>query len=526
MHAVLVGNMLLETQEQSTWIANTSRGPNRVAIYNEHFIPLSGKRHPELMGTTFAQNFPEIWPYFEGVFFDAEKTGLATQVFEMEMFVTRSDFLEETYFTGNFTPLRGLKGTVEGFYNAVYEVTSLKIRDRRRDMISHMVIPTNLEKPFADCVIPFLEEGPRDIPMALLYELDIEDSVAGKTTLLLRGKIGVPDDHPLAAKVLDFDGGEGIVPLLRKSEQGLVTIPTDENFDRVQWLGFEEPSQYISILPLNCSAKPFGYLVTGTNPRHRIDEDHEVFMKDLATKISAIATALVGAEEIRKRAARLEKSLADSERQIRYMAQHASVGMQHLSFDGKMIWANEQYYNMTGHSRLEKLQYKNSFIDVFLEEDQTKALDAWNLLLRGEANISTELRLKKMFTPPSGDPEPACILALSFPYLEDGKIMSIMTCITDVSSLKWAEASEARNAADAREAKRQQEEFIDLVSHELRNPLSAIFQLADTIISSHPDSEEVGTPEDNPLAEALRGNIEAASTILMCAKHQKRIVDE
>lgn len=478
------------------------------------------------MGTTFENNFSEIWPYFEGVFLEAENTGIATQVFEMEMFVERSGFVEETYFTGNFNPLRGLTGKVEGFYNAVYEVTSLKIQERRRDMINRMKNPSSLDKPFVDCVIPFLKEIPRDIPMALLYEMDVEDSVAGKSTMLLRGTIGVPDNHHLAAKVLDFDGCEGIVPLLRKAEQDIITIPIDEKFDGIQWGGFEEPSKYISILPLTCSAKLFGFLVVGTNPRQKMDKEHELFMKDLSSKISDVATSLVGAEEIRKRAARLERSLVDSERQIRYMAQHASVGMQHLSFDGKTIWANEQYYNMTGHSRLEKMQYKHSFIDVFLEEDQPKALDTWNLLLQGEANVSTELRLKRMFTPPSGDAEPACILALSFPYLQDGKIMSIMTCITDISSLKWAEAFEARNAADAREAKRQQEEFIDLVSHELRNPLSAIFQLADTIISSHPDGEDIGTPEDNPLAEALRGNIEAASTILMCAKHQKRIVDE
>jgi hypothetical protein len=49
---------------------------------------------------------------------------------------------EETYFTGNFTPVRGDTGKVEGFYNAVYEITKLKIGERRREMIAAMEIPT------------------------------------------------------------------------------------------------------------------------------------------------------------------------------------------------------------------------------------------------------------------------------------------------------------------------------------------------------------------------------------------------
>lgn len=102
-----------------------------------------------------------------------------------------------------------------------------------------------------------------------------------------------------------------------------------------------------------------------------------------------------------------------------------------------------------------------------------------------------------------------------------------MTFTSDVSAFRWAELSEARKAAEASEAKRKQEEFIDLVSHELRNPLSAIFQLADTIINSFPKTDRVdGALGNADLKEALKTNIENANTILMCAKHQKRIVDD
>tara|TARA_R110002060_G_scaffold76694_2_gene87309 strand:+ start:54 stop:1052 length:999 start_codon:yes stop_codon:yes gene_type:complete len=129
-----------------------------------------------------------------------------------------------------------------------------------------------------------------------------------------------------------------------------------------------------------------------------------------------------------------------------------------------------------------------------------------------------------MFNPPSGDPEPAIVLIHSFRVVEEGRLKSLMAFTTDVSAFKWAEASEARKAAAAQEAKRQQEEFIDFVSHELRNPLSAIFQLAETIITSFPADGNAIT--QSQLIDALNGNIDNAKTILMCAKHQKRIVDD
>lgn len=78
-----------------------------------------------------------------------------------------------------------------------------------------------------------------------------------------------------------------------------------------------------------------------------------------------------------------------------------------------------------------------------------------------------------------------------------------------------------------------------MTSHEMRNPLSAIFQCADAIasalttlqefghIKSSSERSEAGTRtsvvgKEDPIAFA----IEAAGTITLCAQHQKRIVDD
>jgi signal transduction histidine kinase len=60
-----------------------------------------------------------------------------------------------------------------------------------------------------------------------------------------------------------------------------------------------------------------------------------------------------------------------------------------------------------------------------------------------------------------------------------------------------------------------------MVSHEMRNPLSAILQLADGILGSldaSPTQDAVSLP-----ADTIDMMIDAAQTITLCAQHQKCI---
>lgn len=376
----------------------------------------------------------------------------------------------------------------------------------------------------ASHIIPHLESNPLDIPMAMLYQVD-EQSASG-STLCLRGQIGFPGHHPLAVQEAELNSCLGLFPLLSRMGNEISTHLVDQRFAGVEFCGHKDESNrvhepsHFSILPLAVGDRLFGYLIVGANPFRAIDNDYYQFMKSIASRASSIASALASAEETKQRAIRLEKGLAESERQIRYMAQNSPVGMLQLSTEGRILWANDMYYQITGHPGPEEPQYNFSFLDVLVDEDRTQGLRAWGQLHAGESPIENTVRLKSMFVPPSGEPEHASILTISFPYVVKGEVRSIMSCITDISELKWAEASEARNAEDARAAKRQQEEFIDIVSHEMRNPLSAIFQCADLISNSYQDLS------DTDATEILKSNIEAANTIAMCASHQKRIVDD
>ena len=101
---------------------------------------------------------------------------------------------------------------------------------------------------------------------------------------------------------------------------------------------------------------------------------------------------------------------------------------------------------------------------------------------RGPIPISVQFRFKHPWRDKNGNTGDTWVLANSYPEKgPDGKLKSIFGSVTDISSQKFAEDLQKRRMEEAMELKRQQENFIDITSHEMRNPLSAILQCADEI---------------------------------------------
>jgi signal transduction histidine kinase/CheY-like chemotaxis protein len=479
------------------------------------------------MGHSFDLELPELLPSIKPLFEEGMRSGIAQDVVDIQLMVRRNDYQEEAFFTGNFTPLRGTDGKIEGFYNPVFEVTKQKIHDRRTHMLNLIATPGTLEVDAVyEHIMKSLEVDPLDIPMAILYEADT-DAQPGRTVLRLRGQLGLPEGHALLRDGQDLEDLVGTAPMCRESMSGRVVTMVDARFDGVKWLGSGQPTDTVVTVALSTGVRLFGFLTVGTNPCRPFDSTCEQFIKDLTRMASSVIASAWDAENLRRRQDKLKSELEFSDMKVRHLVQHASVGMAHAKNDGKIIWANDMFFTLAGgipghHNTVD------SIYDVFLDEDRQKAVHVWSRILDGENHVSAELRLKRLFVPPVGDPEPAQIQVLAFPYKEHGITVSGMACTTEISRLKWAEAWQARIAEDARAAKKQQEAFIDVVSHEMRNPLSAIVHCADTISTSFSDVEANPYITNIPEAvlEALRDNVASAHTILDCAKHQKRIIDD
>jgi signal transduction histidine kinase/ActR/RegA family two-component response regulator len=94
--------------------------------------------------------------------------------------------------------------------------------------------------------------------------------------------------------------------------------------------------------------------------------------------------------------------------------------------------------------------------------------------------------------------------------------------IADITQEKTAELSQRKIAEEAQQRKTQQERFIDMISHEVRNPLSAILHCTEDVLEAIQQAREgQSTAEETHTTIA-----EAAETIGLCVAHQKKIVDD
>ncbi|KAK6423275.1 hypothetical protein LTR95_016547, partial [Oleoguttula sp. CCFEE 5521] len=495
-------------------------GETKVALYNASFAVFSGGAHPRLMGSTFAAGFPELVDGVFSLFETAKQTGQTIDVDNIALMSERHGYVEETYFVGQFIPVRGLSGKVEGIYNTTRESTSAVLSGRRKrvtELVANME-SYSVEKTLSG-FIRALETNPHDITAALLYTYDALAG-EGQPNLARSGSIGFPESHDCApqAAILETDQ-TGVIPLFRKarSASGPVVMDATTNdmdlFKDVAWAGFGEPSKTVVVCPLEISGNLQGFFLVGTNPRRAYDEATEGSITDIAGQFKLKWADSISKAQARKREAMLERLVSDSETRLQHMAHSAPVGMCQIGLDSRIAWANDQFYQITGHDRSKPDM--SDFRAILAPEEYEKH----------DRLVANLLEGNKPPVQQDEDEEPysAWMLATNFPLIENDMVKLLMVYVTDISHQKWAESVQERHAATATQAKQRQEAFLDVTSHEMRNPLTAITQLADGIARS---VDHVNGATTTPWKDIAEQNAAAADTILACAAHQRRVIDD
>src|SRR3954471_10463459 len=105
-------------------------GPDHVQIYNDGYWPICGGKHPHSMGQDFSECWASAWPVI-GKAFERALGGETSYLENQRMFLDRNGYLEETFFTFSFSPIRDESGGVGGLFHPVTEVTSKLLSERR-----------------------------------------------------------------------------------------------------------------------------------------------------------------------------------------------------------------------------------------------------------------------------------------------------------------------------------------------------------------------------------------------------------
>lgn len=313
--------------------------------------------------------------------------------------------------------------------------------------------------------------------------------------------------------------------------------------------GFGVPSAEVAVYPLITGDDVHAFAVFGLNPRKRYDSDYEGFLRRLAdqritNRLSAVLLSMEKQRsELKVSEAALAQSVLQAQRQeeIKFIkfAERVQVGLCIVDLTGNIMYANKPWYDFSGISQTAN-GMSLSWMEAVLEDDRGKLEEALEKITSERVTWTFEFRTLTPFTGTARNPNMEADhrtgLCAAYPdFADDGEtVISVMGIIVDISETKHNERVTTEKMEEAILVRKRQEAFIDMISHEIRNPMSAVLNCTEEILEivqplaieqTLVRTQVVPTyakAQNSPMLSVL----EASRTILYCVEHQKRIVDD
>src|SRR5467141_2096593 len=149
-------------------------GPKHVQIYNDGYWPICGAKHPGSVGQDFTECWASAWPVI-GEAFERALGGTTSFLEDQRMFLDRNGYLEETFFTFSFSPIRDETGGVGGLFHPVTETTSKMVGQRRTRALRDLAARAGKAQTTDEALtvaVRTLSECDLDVPFAIVYLLD------------------------------------------------------------------------------------------------------------------------------------------------------------------------------------------------------------------------------------------------------------------------------------------------------------------------------------------------------------------
>jgi anti-anti-sigma factor len=275
------------TSRFSMWMA---WGPDLSFFYNDAYMhdTLQAK-HPWALGRPAREVWAEIWDEVEPRVRSVLETGVATWDEDLQLFLQRSGYAEESYHTFSYSPLDGDDGVIEGLLCVVTENTQRVIGERRmatlRDLAAG-IAGTRTEREVLAAVREQLGRALADLPFSAVYLLDGEGSAR------LGCVVGIEAGSPAAPALLVADDPDPAWPLDRLLAGETVLVEDlGKRFAELPTGVWPEPPGTAVAVPIASSAQErgpvTGFLVVGLNPHRQWDDTYRGFVDLVANQIGS-----------------------------------------------------------------------------------------------------------------------------------------------------------------------------------------------------------------------------------------------
>ncbi|NEC65313.1 SpoIIE family protein phosphatase [Streptomyces sp. SID9727] len=273
---------ILLSSKFAMWMA---WGPELTFFCNEAYRrDTLGQKYPWALGRPSSVVWSEIWDDIGPRIDTVLTSGEATWDEGLLLFLERSGYLEESYHTFSYSPLRDDDGAVVGMLCVVSEDTERVIGERRmttlRDLGSDpSVVRTELE--MLDFVAEQLSHNAYDLPFTLTY-LFQEDGSAR-----LASATGPVSAHPAAAEILPA-GSPSSWPAdaAARGESSLVSLDAEPLTGLPPGAWEESPAHALVVPLLQQGGDPYGFMVAGLNRYRALDEGYRGFVELVAGHVA------------------------------------------------------------------------------------------------------------------------------------------------------------------------------------------------------------------------------------------------
>lgn len=521
-------------------------GDHSHCIYNSNMKRIMTARQTSYVAITLSDYFGENTERRDKIMATTSQVRASgeRQEWPMEELLSAGFKRDVLYGSFIFTPLLDDDGTNGGVLVKWLDMTE-SVYDKRKDVLlqnfeqgTYALRDTVELKSVYDEFARVFTEVPKCTPLAVLYERhgDKYHSVM---------QVGSSCDPALTIDVDRITGPEQfahwVAEAAKTGVEKFYSAPVGYCTERA--FGRRSSSALVAPLCLGTLATdckmPSHVLILSANPQRYLGDAYKDFLRQIVFAVSsAINRALrnIQSHEIGV----IQAELAKSNARFRSIVQILPVAVAIESRERKFLFVNEQWRT---------LSCNQSPIDspTFIQ-DSLNALDPTSF---------TDPRIQAFYTPVVGS-------AYDHPHLPgvevkmqrsfEGKVLEegaeswvrafsaaisedeIVGMAVDISQDKaettrkllmqktQSEAQTALERADNAEAiAKQHLEHIDFLSHELRNPLSAIFQALDMSIARIHKSQNDAMPF---LQEDFAALLDDLETVTICTKHMQRIMDD
>jgi signal transduction histidine kinase/CheY-like chemotaxis protein len=459
----MIGVMLNSRHPMFLWW-----GPALIQFYNDAYIPSFGVgKHPAAMGQRGAECWQEIWPIIWPQIDDVMARGKPSWNEDQLVPIFRNGHIEDVYWSYGYSPVLDDDGTIGGTLVICAETTSRMVAERRQRVV-HALAETVAAALSRDDValmaMDALASAPTDVPAALFFRRPhgevaplwvrgrgpgAADETMERADLALRHRLArVPADLVALAA-----GDSLLVP-------GLVELPGP---------GGPEPVTDVFLVPVRGAHGPaLEFVAYGLNPRIPFDAGYQQFLVQLTGSIS-LAKARVDAATMR----------FDAERERNNLLQQAPIATAVLvGPDLVFQLANKLYCDIVGRQDLIGKRY----IEAFPELVGTALPGVLETVYRTGVRYVSPETLIRLDRTGSGRVED-CYFQFNLEPMRTtaGVVYGLMAVAVDLTAqvdarhvLERAHAEREELLQQAEAAARAKDEFLAMLGHELRNPLSPI----------------------------------------------------